>query len=112
MHPFMTSYTKSINLQQNRVGPLFQGSFKAKMMPSDEAAIYCSKYIHLNPVKAKLVNRPEEWDYSSYQAYMKCSNHFLINPNFILSYFKNRREYELFVSDGKDDFDDSFKLED
>ncbi len=108
MQPLMTSYAKAINRQQNRVGPLFQGSFRTKMMPSYEVTIYASKYIHLNPVKAKLVNHPRDWAYSSYRDYMRRANHSFVNTDFILSYFNNSRDYEAFLFDDKEYSNDSF----
>jgi putative transposase len=63
------SYTKYFNLKYNRKGPLWEGVFKDKLLKNDEIALHVSRYIHLNPVTAYLVNKPEEWISSSYHHY-------------------------------------------
>jgi len=65
------SYTKAINKRFQRSGVLFQGPFQS--LHVDEAAylLNLSRYIHLNPVKAGLVQRAEDWEFSSYQEYVE-----------------------------------------
>jgi hypothetical protein len=46
MQPFGVSYTKAINKQQGRVGPLFQGPFRAVWVDKDEYLLHLSRYIH------------------------------------------------------------------
>lgn len=70
MQPFGVSYTKAINKQEKRVGSLFQGPFKVKLVDTDEYLLHLSRYIHLNPVFAKLVDHPAKWKFSSYQDYI------------------------------------------
>jgi hypothetical protein len=48
---------------------LFQGRYKAILVDIDEYAKELSQYIHLNPVRAKMVKTPEEYEWSSYQRY-------------------------------------------
>jgi REP element-mobilizing transposase RayT len=55
MQPFSVSYTKAINKQQGRVGSLFQGPFQARRVDSDSYLVHLTRYIHLNPVTANLV---------------------------------------------------------
>jgi putative transposase len=64
------SYTKAINERYHRVGALFQGAFRAKHIDRPEYLLHLSRYIHLNPVRAGLVKRPEDWVYSSYRDYV------------------------------------------
>ena len=63
------SYTKAINERYKRVGAVFQGAFRAKRIDCPEYLLHLSRYIHLNPVRAGLVKRPEDWVYSSYLDY-------------------------------------------
>jgi len=70
MQPFGTSYTKAINRQQDRVGPIFQGRFQAIRVDTNAYLLQLSKYIHLNPVSTKLAVQPTDWIYSSYQDYI------------------------------------------
>jgi putative transposase len=60
------SYTKAVNREWKRSGPLFESRFKAKLVDPDEYILGLSRYIHLNPVSAHLVEKPEEWPYSNY----------------------------------------------
>ena len=50
-------------------GHLWQGRYKSLIISKDEYLIACAKYIELNPLKAKIVNNPKEYKYSSYSAY-------------------------------------------
>lgn len=63
------AYTKAMNRRYNRVGSLFQGQFQAIAVDSDEYLSHLTRYIHLNPVKARLAARPEDWEFSSYREY-------------------------------------------
>jgi len=61
------SYTQSINKRYSRVGTLFQGNVKKRFIEDDDYLAETIKYIHLNPIKAGLCQRPEKWVYSDYQ---------------------------------------------
>lgn len=61
------SYTRFFNIRFNRKGPLWQNSFKSVKICSNEQLLHVSRYIHLNPTTNKLVDRPEDWIYSSYR---------------------------------------------
>jgi len=73
-----SSYAKAINKQYNRTGSLFQQNTKFKLLNSTQAdnahdATYsevCFHYIHQNPLKAGLVNKLEDWNYSSFKEYL------------------------------------------
>jgi putative transposase len=91
------SYTKAINKQQRRVGPLFQGQFQAVHVDCDEYLLHLSRYLHLNPVLAGLVKKPEDWPFSSYNDYLGLRQGTLPKPDVILSQFENRAAYERFV---------------
>jgi putative transposase len=59
----------STNRKYGRVGHLMQGRFGIVVSDSDATTLHLSRYIHMNPVSAKLVKRPEEWKYGSYLDY-------------------------------------------
>ena len=69
MHLLNGSYTGYYNARHRRVGHLFQGRFKAHLVEEDGYFTEISRYLHLNPVRAKLVARPEQWKWSSYAGY-------------------------------------------
>ena len=102
MHPFTISYTKAVNKQQWRVGPLFQGPFQAKLVDKNAYLIHLSRYIHLNPVTAGLVPSPQEWDYSSYRDYVRLRNDPLIRTDTLMSQFTSTSEYADFVCSESD----------
>ena len=62
MKYFGISYAKAINSRFQRTGHLFEGRFKIKYVDSDEYLLHLSRYIHLNPLLAKLVLKAEDWN--------------------------------------------------
>ena len=99
MQPIGVSYTKAVNKQEARVGPLFQGPFQNRLVKSDGDLIHLSRYIHLNPVTAGFVDRPEHWDYSSYQDYISLRKGTLPKPESILNLFPSTEAYVDFVNE-------------
>ncbi len=85
------AYTNYFNVKRERAGHLFQGRYKAILVDMDEYAKELSRYIHLNPVRAKLVDTPEEYEWSSYPYYIgvKKPPEWLYR-DFILQYFSNK----------------------
>jgi len=70
MHYIDTGYAVYHNLKYNRVGPLYQGRYKSIIIEHDDYLHYLSRYIHLNPVRAKVVNTPIEYKWSSYRYFV------------------------------------------
>jgi putative transposase len=64
-----SAYTTYFNVKRNRAGHLLQGRYKAILVEKDEYAQELSRYIHLNPVRAIMVERPDLYEWSSYRAY-------------------------------------------
>ena len=104
MQSFSVSYTKAINRQQERVGSLFQGPFRAAWVDKDSYLLHLSRYIHVNPVTAGLVTRPEDWVYSSYRDYIGLRDGTLPVPDVVLSQFPSRQAYREFVESRCQDF--------
>jgi REP element-mobilizing transposase RayT len=63
-------YTQRFNRAHGRDGPLFRGRFASVLVQADRHLLCAARYIHLNPVEARLVERPEDWPPSSYRAYL------------------------------------------
>jgi len=97
MQPLSVSYTKAINKQQRRVGPLFQGPFQAVWVDRDAYLTHLSRYIHWNPVAAGLVKRPADWTFSSYRDYVGLRAGTLPVTDLILSQFPSSYAYQMFV---------------
>lgn len=70
MHYINGSYTNYINRRRKKSGYLFQGRYKAVLVDVHNYLIELSRYIHLNPVRAKMVKKPEDYTYSSYKSYI------------------------------------------
>ncbi|UCF62260.1 MAG: transposase [Anaerolineaceae bacterium] len=66
MNSVFGSYTQAVNKQLARQGPLFQGRFRAVLVDREEYLIHLARYIHLNPVMAKLTNTAQDWPFSNY----------------------------------------------
>ena len=60
-------YTQRFNRRHKKAGHLFQGRFKAILVERDSYLLELARYIVLNPVRAKMVNRPEHYAWSSYR---------------------------------------------
>jgi len=58
------------NTKRKRTGHLFQGRYKSIIVDKENYFLELTKYIHLNPVKAGMVNLPEEYKWSSYNGYI------------------------------------------
>ena len=102
MQPWGVSYTKAVNKQQGRVGPIFQGPFQAVHVSRDEYLMHLSRYIHRNPVEAGLVAAPEAWTFSSYRDYIGLRQGTLPRPDVVLSLFPSRQAYREFVETDQD----------
>jgi putative transposase len=70
----LNSYSRYFNEKHKRKGPLWEGHFESRLIRSDELLLHTTRYAHLNPVTAKLVERPEDWAYSSYHQYIGRDN--------------------------------------
>ena len=70
MKNFGISFAKAINNEQGRVGHLFQGRFRAKLVRDDANLMNLSRYIHLNPLMAGMCSGLLDWPYSSYPNYL------------------------------------------
>lgn len=95
------SYTKYYNTKYDRIGPLFQGEFKAVLIESDEQLIHISRYIHLNPIVSFLVKDLNRFDWSSYLEYLN-NVEGLCSKEDVMGFFKSPKEYEKFVLDQVD----------
>jgi REP element-mobilizing transposase RayT len=55
----MVVYTQTFNRRHRKVGHLFQGRFKAILVDRDAYLLEVCRYVELNPVRARIVNRPQ-----------------------------------------------------
>ena len=98
-------YTRLINRREKRIGHLFQGRYKALLVDADSYLLELVRYIHLNPVRAKLVADPAEHAWSGHLAYLGKAHKAWLTTDWVLSQFAKstgaaRRRYETFVRAG------------
>jgi len=107
----LRSYTRAINKQENRTGALFRERTKSECvncpegiapsfftvdgvteinieLPERQYPQVCFNYIHKNPVKAGLVKKPENWEFSSAAAYAGLKDDELINKEIAKKYIE------------------------
>ncbi|MDO8573154.1 MAG: transposase [Candidatus Daviesbacteria bacterium] len=101
MRKLSDSYTRYFNTKHKRVGSLFQGVFKAKLIETEEYLLHLSKYIHRNSFPL------DEWErkvypYSSYSYYLSGEPHSFCDIDFISSFFSRTNSnltYQSFVEE-------------
>lgn len=81
------NYAIYFNHKYNFVGHLFQGRYRAEVIESDIYNLEVSRYIHLNPVRAEIVDLPIDYEWSSYREYMGIRTDDLVTTSTVLSYF-------------------------
>ena len=91
MHFINGSYTMYVNIKRKRTGHLFQGRYKAILVDRDNYLLELSRYLHLNPVRAKMVMKPEEYVHSSYQSYVTRVPEGIVSPDTILGMSSGKR---------------------
>lgn len=88
------SYSYYFNKKYQRVGHVFQDRYRSESIENERYLLACLRYIHNNPVKAKLVENPYEYRWSSYKEYVyDNSESAVVNSRFILEFFsKDKKE--------------------
>lgn len=102
IHRLTVSYSMYFNKRYNRVGHLFQGNFKAKIITKDEYLLHLSRYVHLNPLK--IINTTldlETYPWSSYPEYLSKNKEEICDKEIVLQQFDNmypQERYKKFVN--------------
>ncbi len=114
MNSLWTRYTKYFNKKYNRVGPLFQGVYKAVQIETDQQLLYLSRYIHRNPVAHRRLFNPERiheelisYPGSSYGTYCGYTRHAWVQKGMVTELLGSIRDsiaaYEDFVQTSDDE---------
>lgn len=97
------AYTRAYNTRWNRVGPLFQGRYKIEAITTNDELVHVCRYIHLNPVVARIVRDPAQYRWSSYPkldaAWQQRS---FVDDQIVLEQFPDVQAYQRFVNDHAD----------
>ena len=113
----MTAYAMYFNKKYNRTGHVFQGRYKGIIVDKDNYLLQVNRYIHLNPIKQKLVFKPEDYFWSSYKCYLNRNNCLVkLNTAEVLEMFSQKpsKQVKLFkeftLAKAEEDFN-PFKLQ-
>lgn len=82
-------YTRYYNVKYHRDGALFRGRFKSCEVKEDSYFLQTSRYISLNPVKAGMVENPEQYKWSSFRTYIGAVTDQITSTERTLQYFKD-----------------------
>jgi len=98
-------YTQAINRKHKRSGHLFQGRYQALLVDQDTYLLELVRYIHLNPVRARLVADPADYPWSGHRSYLGKSSLAWLTTESVLGQLGNtlgvaRRRYARLVSEG------------
>lgn len=88
------SYVSYFNKKYRRVGHLFQDRFKSELIEDDAYVLALVRYIHRNPIKAGMVNMPEEYKWSSYLSFLEEDDYIgrIVDRDLILEMISEDRE--------------------
>jgi REP element-mobilizing transposase RayT len=99
-------YTMRFNRHHGSVGHVFQGRYKAILVQKESHLLEVCRYVVLNPVRAKVVEIPERWRWSSYRATAGIEKaHLCLSTDWVLGQFGSKKRiaekrYRGFVTDG------------
>lgn len=97
------SYVQWYNNKYGRDGHLFQNRYKSEVVESEPYLLVVLRYIHQNPIKAKLVSKIEEYPWSSYLSYINeydnKANIKLIDTELFKGYYKTKKLFVTFMNE-------------
>jgi REP element-mobilizing transposase RayT len=103
MRRLLTGYATSYNKRHRRAGHLFQNRYTSIICEEDAYFTELVRYIHLNPLRARVVKTLEELD-----SYRWGSHYYIVHKNsfswydadFVLKWFRSRKSYKAFMREG------------
>lgn len=81
MQTFSRNYVGLFNGRHGRTGTLWEGRYKACLVDSDHYLLACMLYIELNPVRAWMVELPDDYAWSSFRSNAHCHHDLLLTPH-------------------------------
>ena len=94
------SYTHFFNTKFERLGPLWKSGYKMVRVKNNEQLLHLSRYINLNPTTAGLVDKSEDWIFSSYRDLI--TEKLFLNELIKEISISNPETYQKFVENNKD----------
>ncbi len=107
MQRLNSRYSQMFNRTHGRVGHVLQGRYRALLCEKEAYVLTLTRYLHLNPVRAKLVKEPGEYPWSSYAAYCGRPSAVPVESDEVLRQFGNtvrsaRERYKGFVGEARE----------
>lgn len=103
MRSLHSGYVWEYKKRHHYRGHLFQERFKSILVDRDLYLVEVSRYIHLNPLRAGIVKRPEEYEWSSYRYYIESGINSFLHLELVLEYMgegdESRKKYQEFIND-------------
>lgn len=98
-------YTRKINRRKKRIGHLFQGRYKAILVDENSYLLELVRYIHLNPVRAGIAQKPTDWRWSGHNAYLGKERIEWLTTDAVMGQFGGRVDaargrYAAFIAEG------------
>jgi REP element-mobilizing transposase RayT len=105
MQGLQQTYTQYFNWKYDQIGHVFHGRYKALLCQKDAYLLELVRYIHLNPIRAGIVNDLARYPWTSHLIYIRSSYHPLVNKTPVLQLFHSnltraRKFYMQFIRDG------------
>jgi putative transposase len=96
-------YARHFNARHGRVGHVFEGRYRSSLIQTEQYLLAASRYIAMNPVRAGIVRRPDDWPWSAHRALVSGENDGLTDPRALFatiarSHGQARREYARVVA--------------
>lgn len=97
-------YADYYNTKNSITGHVFEKRYYDKIIDSKQGMLEVSRYIHLNPLEARMVIKAQNYRWSSYRYYLHTSTHHMLNMDAVLGYFpgsgmEKREKYREFVGE-------------
>jgi len=97
-------YTMYFNRRYGTVGHLFQGRYKAILCDKDEYLLNLVRYIHYNPLRARIARSLDEYRWSSHREFLGLNREYLVDTHLVLGIFsdnmgKAKRLYQRYMAE-------------
>ena len=93
---WLGGYTRGLNKHIHRTGSLFQQHTKARAIKNDRDLLTVATYIHQNPVRIGLIQKLQDWPWSSYPDYIGLRKGTLPDKSYLSEWFKTTEEFKTF----------------
>ena len=100
MRRLLTGHTVTFNRRHRRVGHLFQNQYRSVLCKEDSYLLQLVRYVHLNPVRARIVTDPADYRWSSHGDYLRRRAVTWLSTAEVLEQLGGRAAYRRFIADG------------